>query len=385
MRQGTTPIYKFKFPFSLSLVDDLLVTFKQGARLLSKHKADGVSTTNTFSFRLTQEETEMFYEGNIKGQIKILNGINVLGSTIFEVKVKPILDGTEFVIGKEATEQERILTMSNELANCEVEIDELEQEIIVEFSETYEIVHGGAVTAEEIALDASDFSITQGTNVQEWAKDADALINNATQKASSAEAQIGMHSQDIAEHISEYDGNFHLKTAEREAWNGKYAKPSNGIPKSDLSDSVKASLDKADSSIQSLDGYATEAFVNSSIATQTAYFIGTFNSVEELNAYSGTKTPNDYAFVVVYDAVVPTEVKQYDRYKWNGTAWIFEYTLNNSSFTQAQWDAINSGITSAKVAAYDASALRVSVLTDAYINDLIDTRLNALDGNEVAY
>ena len=385
MRQGTTPIYKFKFPFSLSLVDDLLVTFKQGARLLSKHKADGVSTTNTFSFRLTQEETEMFYEGNIKGQIKILNGINVLGSTIFEVKVKPILDGTMFDIEENAEQTPQVLTLSHELSNCEVAIDELEQEIIVEFSETYEIVHGGAVNASEVALDSSAFEITSGNNVQEWADDADFLINNATQKASSAEAQIGMHTQDIAEHSAEFDGNYHIKTAEREAWNGKYTKPNNGIPKNELTESVQASLDKADSSVQSLEGYATESFVNSSIATQTAYFIGTFNSVEELNAYAGTKTPNDYAFVVVYDAVVPTEVKQYDRYKWSGTAWIFEYTLNNSSFTQAQWAAINSGITSAKVAEYDASALRVSVLTDAYINDLIDTRLNALDGNEVAY
>lgn len=385
MRQGTTPKYKFKFPFNLSVVDDILVTFKQGNRLLSKHLSDGEVVGDTFTMRLTQAETEAFYEGNVKGQIKILNGINVLGSTIFEVKVKPILDGTMFDIEEDAEQTPQVLTLSHELSNCEVSIDEYEQDIVVTFSESYEIIHGGEFTASEVALDSSAFEVTSGNNVQEWAGDADFLINNATQKASSAESQIGMHTQDIAEHSVEYDGNFHIKSAERESWNEKYTKPSNGIPKSDLTESVQASLDKADSSIQSLAGYATEAFVNSSIATQTAYFIGTFNSVEELNAYAGTKTPNDYAFVVAYDAVVPTEVKQYDRYKWSGTAWIFEYTLNNSSFTQAQWDAINSGITSAKVAAYDASALRVSVLTDAYINDLIDTRLNALDGNEVAY
>ena len=38
-------------------------------------------------------------------------------------------------------------------------------------------------------------------------------------------------------------------------------------------------------------------FVNSSIATNTAYFIGTFQSVEDLEDYSGTLTNNDYAFV----------------------------------------------------------------------------------------
>ena len=87
---------------------------------------------------------------------------------------------------------------------------------------------------------------------------------------------------------------------------------------------------------------ADKDFVNSSIATNTANFIGTFNSVEELEAYSGTLTKNDYAFVVTTDSAGNT---LYDRYKYNGTEWLFEYELNNSSFTANQWAAINSGIT----------------------------------------
>ena len=88
---------------------------------------------------------------------------------------------------------------------------------------------------------------------------------------------------------------------------------------------------------------ADKSFVNSSIATNTANFIGTFNSVAELEAYSGTLTNNDYAFVRTTDIAGNT---LYDRYKWNGTEWLFEYELNNSSFTAQQWAAINSGITS---------------------------------------
>lgn len=42
---------------------------------------------------------------------------------------------------------------------------------------------------------------------------------------------------------------------------------------------------------------ADKNFVNSSISTNTAYFIGTFESVAELEAYLGTVTNNDYAFV----------------------------------------------------------------------------------------
>lgn len=93
---------------------------------------------------------------------------------------------------------------------------------------------------------------------------------------------------------------------------------------------------------------ADKDFVNSSIATNTAYFIGTFNSVAELEAYSGTLTNNDYAFVATTDSAGNT---LYDRYKYNADTqqWIFEYELNNSSFTAQQWASINSGITSGDV------------------------------------
>ena len=75
---------------------------------------------------------------------------------------------------------------------------------------------------------------------------------------------------------------------------------------------------------------ADKDFVNSSISTNTAYFRGTFESITALESYSGKKTNNDYAFVVGVDAAGNTK---YSRYKWNGLSWVFEYDLNNSSFT----------------------------------------------------
>ena len=87
---------------------------------------------------------------------------------------------------------------------------------------------------------------------------------------------------------------------------------------------------------------ADKDFVNSSISTNTAYFRGTFESIQALEAYSGEKTNNDYAFVIGVDAAGNTK---YSRYKWNGLSWVFEYDLNNSSFTAEQWAAIQSGIT----------------------------------------
>jgi len=150
---------------------------------------------------------------------------------------------------------------------------------------------------------------------------------------------------------------------------------------------------------------ADKEFVNSSIATNTANFIGTFRSVSALQAYSEPVTNNDYAFVtndVVtdngndwatfadldaynkslltmfdyawvingtkfdlyrFEAISQTWVKRataidkesvtlnpvFNRYKatvsGGTTTWGYEYTLNNSSFTADQWTAINSGIT----------------------------------------
>lgn len=107
-------------------------------------------------------------------------------------------------------------------------------------------------------------------------------------------------------------------------------------------------------------------FVNSSIATNTAYFIGTFNSIAELEAYSGTLTNNDYAFVVGTDSAGNTV---YDRYKYNADTqqWIFEYELNNSSFTAAQWAAINSGITTG-----DVSLIQTALQSGDNVSELVN-------------
>lgn len=98
----------------------------------------------------------------------------------------------------------------------------------------------------------------------------------------------------------------------------------------------------------------TYSFVNSSVSTNTANFIGTFSSVADLEAYSGTVTNNDYAFVIGTDANGNTK---YDRYKYTDSSdpasWEYEYTLNNSSFTAAEWATIQSGLTAADKTKYD--------------------------------
>lgn len=89
---------------------------------------------------------------------------------------------------------------------------------------------------------------------------------------------------------------------------------------------------------------ADKEFVNSSITTNTALFKGTYMFLEDLQAQ--TADDNDYGFVVTSD---DSGNILYNRYKWTAGGWVFEYSLNNSSYTSEQWSAINSGITESLV------------------------------------
>ena len=183
-----------------------------------------------------------------------------------------------------------------------------------------------------------------------------------------------------------------------------YQKPSAGIPKTDLASAVQTSLNKADTALQDADlsgiendidtieakipsaasannQLADKAFVNSSIATNTATFKGTFNSLAELQAVTGA-TNNDYGFVIEYDQ---QGNEYYDRYKFNGTAWVYEYKIESTPFTAAQWAAIQSGITSGdvdKLAALPTNAQLTALLNAKQdtINDLASIRSGASAG-----
>ena len=117
------------------------------------------------------------------------------------------------------------------------------------------------------------------------------------------------------------------------------------------------------------------SFVNSSVATNTANFIGTFNSVEDLEAYSGTLTNNDYAFVVSTDTAGNTV---YNRYKYNASSqeWLFEYALNNSSFTAAQWETINSGMVA-------ADKTKIDTVETGANKTIVDSALSTQSANPV--
>mgnify|MGYP004632039321 CR=1 FL=1 len=90
---------------------------------------------------------------------------------------------------------------------------------------------------------------------------------------------------------------------------------------------------------------ADKEFVNSSISTATATFRGTFETLVELNAVTEADN-NDYAFYKHKDDAGNT---LFDKYCYDGMDWQYQCTLNNSSFTAAQWAAINSEVTKTSI------------------------------------
>lgn len=125
----------------------------------------------------------------------------------------------------------------------------------------------------------------------------------------------------------------------------------------EVSDSLKVKgkditeIDYLPNDVSKENKLTTEDFVNSSIATNTANFLGTFNTLEEIEALTAV-TNNDYAFWKTTDTLGSVVFKRY-KYSADEQLWKFEYDLNNSSFTAKQWEAINSGITAELVAKID--------------------------------
>lgn len=97
---------------------------------------------------------------------------------------------------------------------------------------------------------------------------------------------------------------------------------------------------------------ADKSYVDGKVASGTANFVGTFNSLTELQAVQNP-TNNDYGFVIEKDALGN---EYYDRYKYNASTqqWLFEYKVESTPFTADQWAAIQSGITSALVTKLNA-------------------------------
>lgn len=111
---------------------------------------------------------------------------------------------------------------------------------------------------------------------------------------------------------------------------------------------------------------ADKDFVNSSIQNVAAFYItknaagDPFATKAELNAatvfYSGgvvrVPTRNDYCVVLADESktIAETGENPTTRYIYGTNSWSYQYIVNRSGLTAAQWAAVNSGITAAIVA-----------------------------------
>ena len=194
----------------------------------------------------------------------------------------------------------------------------------------------------------------------------DILNGAATQSDLTAEVERAQGSEGTlqdnidAEELARQTADGHLQdNIDAEETRAKAAEKQNA-------DDIDAIEEKIPNGASAHNKLATEEYVDDSVATNTATFRGTYNLVSDLHlaidatqqqiatmlgATIDTADNNDYCFVQIpTSAETPTQIARIDRYKFNGTAWAFEYALNNSGFTAAQWAAINSGITSGDVA-----------------------------------
>lgn len=123
-------------------------------------------------------------------------------------------------------------------------------------------------------------------------------------------------------------------------------------------------------------------YVDNAIATNTADYISDngqpFQSLADLEAYSGPLTNNDYAFVVSTDAAGNL---LYTRYKYNATqeAWAEEYTIANPTFTSTQWAAIDSGVTANDVSQIGTNKTDIAGLQTSKQDALSQTQLAAVN------
>lgn len=245
--------------------------------------------------------------------------------------------------------------------------------------------------------------------------DAIETANEAIQRAENAEQSATSSAQSAANSAAESEERAQRVEAAAEyldnVQNGKTA-----VPKAvadDAGNNIAEQFENIESYIPSSTSadnkLANEAFVNSSINNMAAFYI-TRNTQGEafatkadlLNAstfYSGGQarvpTQNDYAIVLAdesqpvgVDGSYPTTRYSYQGGTYPNGQWDFQYVVNNTSLTQAQVNAINSGITAEKIALMDSETAAKytkpsSGIPESDLSENVQAKLNASSGGYI--
>lgn len=230
-----------------------------------------------------------------------------------------------------------------------------------------------------------------GAAVKEWAKNDPLITDDGTQVSASKLAFNGNLFEQwvpgIASSIGLKGIAGFLKLADISQWDSAYNDrmlPTVAAVKAKLQAvltalaTIEAVIPSQASSTNKL---TDKDYVDGAIATNTANFVGTFDTLAELQAVPNP-TKNDYGFVIEQDA---QGNEYYDRYKYTGTQWLFEYKVESTPFTAEQWAAIQSGITAALVTKLSALPTNAELTTalagkQPVINDLTTIRSGAAAG-----
>lgn len=95
MIRATTPTHRFTLPFDYAqYVKKILITYSQrGEIVLEKHENDVQIDGNIVSYKLTQEETKLFSNGDVRIQVRVLTLNNeALASEQYTLPVTNVLN-----------------------------------------------------------------------------------------------------------------------------------------------------------------------------------------------------------------------------------------------------------------------------------------------------
>lgn len=248
-------------------------------------------------------------------------------------------------------------------------------------AQSAEQTNANAVSTEKTRAEGAEHQLQD--NIDAVAGNLSAEVQRSTQKDTEHDTKLNTLNTNLAAEVTRATGkeNEIIASVASEEARAKAAEQQNAGGIADINSKIP-------SEASSQNQLADKNFVNSSVGTNTANYISNggepFGSFAELEAYSGQKTNNDYAFVRTTDAAGNTVFK---RYKYNASTniWALEYELNNSSFTSQQWEAINSGITlllKNKLAALPTYDELIALLAQKQnvIDDLQTIRSNAQTG-----
>lgn len=254
-------------------------------------------------------------------------------------------DGTVSTCGINAIKK----AIADETARATARENEIEASLNAEIerSEAAEEALGQSVEAERERAERAEIKISANlSNEIARAKGVENTLNSRidgeSSRAIAAEKALdGKLTQEVQDRIAgDNDLNARISTLE-----------------TDIDARIDGIEEKIPSQASAQNQLADKEFVNSSIATNTATFRGTYNIVtdfglsinateaqivaaiaDKMASESIIPTNNDYVFVAFPDATVSTQFTKFNRYKYisSNAAWTFEYELNNSSFTADQ-------------------------------------------------